>query len=54
LKDLLIGEGLDGIGLQETIKKNFSQKELFEIAGGNQFFWAWKSARGTLVGFSWG
>jgi hypothetical protein len=48
LNDLIIGEGLDGIGLHETIKENFSQRELSEISGSNQFSWAWKSAKGTL------
>jgi hypothetical protein len=53
LKGLISEERLDGIGIQETIKKDFSVKELIGIARG--FQWVWKDAvghsGGILMGF---
>jgi hypothetical protein len=43
-------ENLDGCGLQETIKKDFSHQDLAEIEGGSQFKWVWKSSKGHSGG----
>jgi hypothetical protein len=48
LKYYIVEEKLEGIRFLETIKENFTQKELDELFGGNSFSWAWKSTRGTL------
>jgi hypothetical protein len=37
LRDLILEEGLDGIGIQETIKKEFSTKDLSDVIGGFQW-----------------
>ena len=43
-------ERIDIVGLQETVKQDFSNHELNELAGGLNFIWLWLSARGR----SWG
>jgi exonuclease III len=45
-RELIKEEGLDGVGIQETIKESFTQAALTELAGGSQFTWVWKSAKG--------
>jgi hypothetical protein len=50
VKYYIVEEKLEGIRFLETIKENFTQKELDELFGGNSFSWAWKSTRGTLGG----
>jgi exonuclease III len=53
VRELIVEEKLDGIGLQETIRQEFSQSELKELGGGHQFVWTWKEAKGILGVFSW-
>lgn len=43
-------EGLEGVGLQETMKEDFTQKDLAELSGNNSFKWVWKEARGHSGG----
>jgi hypothetical protein len=38
IKDFIKQEGLAGIGLQETMKRDFTQSELGEISGGGGGF----------------
>jgi exonuclease III len=45
---------LDILGLQETIKENFSDKELRELAGGRDFTWQWSPAKGRSGGLLMG
>jgi exonuclease III len=46
IRDYIMGEDVKGIGIQETMREDFSQKDLSEIAGNKSFKWIWKSARG--------
>jgi hypothetical protein len=50
VKEYMRGENLDGIGLLETIRESFTQKELDDLAGGSSFRWIWKSAMGHYGG----
>jgi hypothetical protein len=50
VKEYMRGENLDGIGLLETIRESFTQKELDDLAGGSIFRWIWKSAMGHSGG----
>jgi hypothetical protein len=50
VRELIEEERLDGIGLQETIKVDFTNRELMEIAGSSQFRWIWQGARGQSGG----
>jgi hypothetical protein len=45
-----VKENLDGIGLQETIKEDFTHKDLTEIAVSFQFRWVWSAAKGHSGG----
>jgi hypothetical protein len=47
-KDYIKEEFLDGIGLQETMKEYFTQRELEAISG--EFKWVCKGARGHSGG----
>jgi exonuclease III len=49
-RDYISQERIDIIGLQETIKSDFSDKELAEIAGGVSFSWVWLEAKGKSGG----
>lgn len=48
LKDYIIQEKLDIVGLQETIKQNFSDQEHNDISGGLAFQWSWAPAKGKI------
>jgi hypothetical protein len=48
IKDYIKEEFLDGIGLQETMKEYFTQRELEAISG--EFKWVCKGARGHSGG----
>jgi exonuclease III len=54
IRDYISSEGLDGIGLQETMKKDFTQRELDEIFGGRPFRWVWNESRGHSGGLLMG
>ena len=41
---------LDFIGIQETIKDNFSKTELHNLCGGRNFQWKWSQPRGRSGG----
>jgi hypothetical protein len=43
VKEYMKKENLDGIGLLETIRESFTQKELDDLAGGSSFRWIWIS-----------
>lgn len=45
IKDYIIKERIDIIGLQETIKQDFSDNELNDIGGNHSFHWSWLPAR---------
>jgi exonuclease III len=55
LKDIFKTEQVDIIGLQETIKQDFSAQELHWLEHGGQFNWNWVPATGhsggLLLGF---
>lgn len=44
---------LQMVGLQETMKDSFSDKDLLDIAGSRDFTWQWLPPRGNLEEFSW-
>jgi hypothetical protein len=45
---------LDGVGLQETIREDFTMRELSDLVGDVSFKWIWKETRrhsgGILMG----
>jgi exonuclease III len=43
VKDYIREEGLDTVGLQETIREDFSKKELDDLAG-DHFRWIWRGS----------
>jgi exonuclease III len=49
-RDYISQERIDIIGIQETIKSDFSDKELADIAGGVSFSWVWLEAKGKSGG----
>jgi exonuclease III len=54
IREYIREEKLDAIGLQETIKEEFSNKDLNDIVGGLQFRWFWQSAKGHSGGILMG
>jgi hypothetical protein len=54
IRDYIREERVGAMGLQETIKEDFTQKDLGDITGDVMFLWIWKSARvhsgGILMG----
>lgn len=50
VKDHILQEELDIVALQETIKLDFEDWELKEMAGNKDFSWRWSPARGHLGG----
>jgi exonuclease III len=50
LKDFINREGVDMIGVQETIMDDFSMNELEQIGGKVDFVWNWLSAKGHSGG----
>jgi hypothetical protein len=50
LKDFINREGVDMIGVQETIMDDFSMNELEQIGGKVDFVWNWLSAMGHSGG----
>lgn len=49
LKELIVKERFDMIGVQETIKKDFADRDLQDLAGNGNFGWLWSSAIGHSV-----
>jgi hypothetical protein len=54
IREYLSEENMDGMGLQETMKESFSDRELQEISGGAQFKWCWKGLHGHSSGILMG
>jgi exonuclease III len=54
IREYIREEGVDGVGLQETIKSEFTQKDLSEIDPGHHFTWVWKGANGHSRGILMG
>ena len=54
LRDYILKERIDIIGLQETTKIDFSRKDLAELAGDQNFIWNWLPVKENLGGFSLG
>jgi hypothetical protein len=48
-KEIILEEGLDGVGLQETIKESFSQKELTPDLGVLNSHGRRSVSKGTLI-----
>jgi hypothetical protein len=42
----IVQENLDLVGIQETIKQDFSDKELEDLSGSMDFVWKWIPAKG--------
>jgi hypothetical protein len=53
IKDFIREEKLDGVGLQETIKSGFSQRELEDVVGVSPSSGYGRVPRGTLEASSW-
>jgi exonuclease III len=54
IRDFIMEESLDGVGLQETIREDFTQKDLADTAGSIQFRWVWSTAKGHSSGILMG
>ena len=50
VREHIFQEKVEVVGLQETIKGDFSDQDLQKLAGGLQFIWAWLPARGHSGG----
>ena len=50
VRDYIFQEKVDIVGLQETVKEDFSTGLLQEISGGLTFSWSWLPARGKFGG----
>lgn len=50
IREYIMEESLDIVGLQETIKQDFSQKDLQEIVNNVCFRWSWLPATGHSGG----
>ena len=46
VRDYIIKERIEIVGLQETMKQDFSDHDLHELAGGINFSWLWLPAKG--------
>ena len=46
VRNYILKERIDIVGLQETVKQDFSDHELNELARGLNFIWFWLAARG--------
>ena len=51
LKDFILREGVDIVGVQETIKQFFSTRQIHDIAPSTAFQWNWLPATGHSGGF---
>ena len=54
LRGYISQEKIDIIGIQETIKQDFSNKELRSLDGDNKFLWKWLPAKGHSGGILMG
>lgn len=56
IRDTIYNRKLDFVGIQETIKPDFTKNELHNLCGGRNFTWVWSQARrrsgGILVGIN--
>lgn len=50
VKEHILDEDLDVVAIQETIKQDFADWELKEMAGNRDFSWFWVPARGHSGG----
>lgn len=50
LKEMIKLRDIDIVGLQETKRENFSNRELNSFQGSKTFSWAWKTSRGASGG----
>ena len=50
IREYILRERIDIVGLQETVKQEFSSQLLQEICGGLTFFWQWLPAKGRSGG----
>ena len=50
IRDTILEKQLDFVGLQETIRSDFTKNELHNLAGGRNFLWEWIAPRGKSGG----
>ena len=50
VREYIFNEKVDIVGLQETVKHDFADHELCELAGGANFTWFWLAAKGKSGG----
>ena len=50
IRETICNKKLDFIGLQETIKTDFTRNELHNLCGGRNFEWKWSQPRGRSGG----
>jgi hypothetical protein len=54
VKEFIEEHNLEVVGLQETIRESFTDRELLEIAGSRNFSWKWASTKGRSGGILMG
>ena len=54
LKELLIQHQIDMVGVQETIKQDFTPRELDNLSSGGSFNWHWIASKGHSGGILMG
>ena len=50
IRDIIVSKKLDFVGIQETIKNDFSRNGLRNLCGGRNFQWSWNPTRGMSGG----
>ena len=50
VREMIMDQKLDFIGLSETIKQDFTKNELHNLCGGRNFQWSWNPPRGMSGG----
>lgn len=54
VKEFIEEHNLEVVGLQETIRETFTDRELRELAGSRDFTWKWSSSKGRSGGILMG
>lgn len=54
VKEYIDEHNLEVVGLQETVRETFTDRELLEIAGSRNFSWKWAPAKGRSGGILMG
>jgi exonuclease III len=53
VREFIADHNLEVVGIQETIKETFTDRELLDLLGNKDFSWKWSAARGRSGGSLW-